>query len=154
MSKKVNKEREHSVTIITKTCSDGDVSVANVEMSIISTIPNKQGFVGDAKSLYGISSTGRAVRAKGDTPNAELGEQIALARALHNVSRRYAESINGLIKHQDDIQSQRKEQKDNKAGKIEAYERRRDESKAARVAARLENKTTEKKKETVEENTT
>lgn len=139
MSKKVNSDREYSITILTKVCSDGDVSVANVDLSIISTVPvhGNQGYIDESKCLYGISSTGRATRAKGDTPNAELGEQIALARALQNVTRKYVESMEGLIKHKDDIQAQRKIQVASKAGKMKAWLKRQEEEKIARAEVRL-----------------
>jgi hypothetical protein len=75
------------------------------------------------------SAGGLALKGPGDTFNQEVGEKLAVGRALVNLGNRLIREANGKVKHHDDMREQKKRQ-------AEAREVKRAEAAEAALAVR------------------
>lgn len=58
-------------------------------------------------SMHGITVTGSAKREPGDKPDKQIGADLAVARAMHKMSRRLMRRANGAVKQASFVKADR-----------------------------------------------
>lgn len=77
--------------------------------------------------------TGKAKRDPQDEPNRVLASELAIGRALEQLSQRYLRRANGYVKHGDDMRAQRKVQKARRRRSVDKPGEHRAVTKLAKV---------------------